>query len=309
MKDIGIIYCPNHRPFTSPAKRWEEIAECLRVHGIDYDMVQSEHAQSVERLVMMMINNGYKTIVIAGGDSALNDAVNCLMKVEKHVRESIALAVIPNGTVNDFAAYWGFYYKEIETSIIALKHHRIRKVDAGCLRYTNRENQNCQRYFLNCVNVGLLARTQKLRRQMRRRLWSRKVSFAASMVLMLLRKTEHKMTYTLDSITESHRVTTLCAGSARGYGQTPNATPYNGMLDITVVRRNAWTQLLEAMLLYIRGEILNHNKLKVFRTRSIEIEAPKGIPVTVDGRPEESPVGAFRISILPEEINFIIEKG
>ena len=44
----------------------------------------------------MLIRNGYKTIIIMGGDSALNDAVNCLMSEEKQVRESIALGVTPN---------------------------------------------------------------------------------------------------------------------------------------------------------------------------------------------------------------------
>ena len=38
----------------------------LDKYNVEYDMVQSEERQSVERLVMMMLNNGYKTIVIAG---------------------------------------------------------------------------------------------------------------------------------------------------------------------------------------------------------------------------------------------------
>jgi len=61
-----------------------------------------------------MINNGYKTIVIAGGDSALNDAANCLMREEKAVRESISLGVIPCGVMNDFAHFWNL--KEGEES-------------------------------------------------------------------------------------------------------------------------------------------------------------------------------------------------
>ena len=53
-----------------------------------------------------------KTIVIVGGDSALNDAVNCLMMEEKAVRDSIALGVIPNGVMNDFARYWDCYFMQ-----------------------------------------------------------------------------------------------------------------------------------------------------------------------------------------------------
>ena len=75
----GVLYCPK-TGFTNPRKRWDKIQAALDGCKVQYDMVQSETSDSVERLIKMMISNGYKTIVIVGGDSALNDAVNCLMK-------------------------------------------------------------------------------------------------------------------------------------------------------------------------------------------------------------------------------------
>ena len=92
----GILYCPK-AGITNKRKRWEKIQKVLDQHQVEYDFVQSETSDSVERLTKMMISNGYKTIIVVGGDSALNDAVNCLMMEEKVVRDSIALGVIPNG--------------------------------------------------------------------------------------------------------------------------------------------------------------------------------------------------------------------
>ena len=86
----------------------------LKQQGVDYDFVQSENQKSVERLIRMFINNGYKHIVIVGGDSALNDAVNCLMQIDPKEREEVALGVIPNGLMNDFAHFWGFSDSDIE---------------------------------------------------------------------------------------------------------------------------------------------------------------------------------------------------
>ena len=74
----GIIYCPKGGLLGNPVKRWEQAERCLQAHNIQYDMVQSENPRSVDRLVRMLISNGYKTIIIYGGDSALNDAVNYL---------------------------------------------------------------------------------------------------------------------------------------------------------------------------------------------------------------------------------------
>lgn len=41
--------------------------------GVSYDYVQSEGFGSVERLAGILANNGYRTIVIVGGDGALNE--------------------------------------------------------------------------------------------------------------------------------------------------------------------------------------------------------------------------------------------
>ena len=153
----GILYCPRTGIISGTRKRWEKIQKILDERGVQYDMVQSETADSVERLIKMMISNGYKTIVIVGGDSALNDAVNCLMMEEKSVREEIALGVIPNGVMNDFARFWDFDEDKPEQTVDWLVQHRIRTVDLGCIRYTNANGEKCHRYFLNCLNIGMTA--------------------------------------------------------------------------------------------------------------------------------------------------------
>ena len=116
----GLLYCP--RGGWRSAKRWEKIEKVLRQQGVDYDFVQSENQKSVERLVKMFVNNGYKTIVIVGGDSALNDAVNCLMQMDASERNEVALGVIPNGLMNDFARFWGFDDSNVEQTEIGRAH-------------------------------------------------------------------------------------------------------------------------------------------------------------------------------------------
>ena len=308
MKNIGIIYCPNHRPFSSPAKRWKKIAAALDAHDIAYDMIQSESSDSVERLFTMLLNNGYETIVIAGGDSALNDAANCLMKVERQIRDKVVLGVIPNGTMNDFASFWGLSFHDIDYAVSSIKQHRIRKIDVGCIHYYDKKRERKNRYFLNCVNIGLLASIQKLRQDTRRKLWSRKLSFVISALLLLFMKKYFKITYTINYVKERHRVSTICIGSACGYGQTPNAVPYNGMLDATVVRHSAVSEIVGGLYLFARGKIMNHKRIMPYRSRMIELELPKGTPVSVDGHSMETAAGPFKVSVLQEVVNFIIEK-
>ena len=301
----GVLYCPR-TGIGNKRKRWDKIEAALKEHGVSYDMVQSESSDSVERLITMLINNGYKTIVIAGGDSALNDAVNCLMKEEKQVREQIALGVIPNGVMNDFARFWGFDEDHIGQTIDWLCKRRVRKIDLGCIRYTNKNGEKCHRYFLNCLNIGMTADIMNLRRQTRRLFGSRTLSFLSSLFVMLFHRMEYKMRLRINNDVIDRRVMTVCIGSGPGYGQTPNAVPYNGMLDVSVVYHPEVVQLIEGVWLLITGRFLNHRNVHPFRTREVFVDEAKHALVGVDGRLMKTPVGAFRVDIEQEVINFMI---
>ena len=273
---------------------------------VQYDFVQSETADSVERLVKMMIQNGYKTIVIVGGDSALNDAVNCLMMEEKAVRDEIALGVIPNGVLNDFAKFWDFDDDKIEQTIDWLIKRRVRKIDLGCIRYINKKGDKCHRYFLNCINIGLTADIMNLRRQTRRLFGSQTLSFLVSLFVMLFHRMEYKMKLKINSEVIERKVMTVCIGSGPGYGQTPNAVPYNGMLDVSVVYHPEVVQLIEGLWLLVAGRFLNHRSVHPYRTKEIEVEYAKKAIVGIDGRMMKTPVGAYRITVEQEVVNFLI---
>jgi diacylglycerol kinase family enzyme len=241
-----------------------------------------------------------------GGDSALNDAVNCLMAEEKQVRDQIALGVIPNGVMNDFARYWGYDDDEMEQTVDWLMKHRIRTIDLGCVRYTNKKDERCHRYFLNCVNIGLIADVMNQRRQTRSLLGSHTLSFIVSIFLMIFHRMDYKMRVRLNNETVDRKIMTMCVGSGPGYGQTPNAVPYNGMLDVSMVYHTEMLQLLAGLWLLVTGRFLNHRSVDPYRTREIVVEDAPHALVGVDGRLIGTPVGSYRITVEQEVINFLI---
>ena len=301
----AILYCPK-AGISNKRKRWEKIQKVLDERKVEYDFVQSETANSVERLMRMLISNGYKTIIIVGGDSALNDAVNCLMAEEKAVRDSIALGVIPNGIMNDFARFWGFEEDRIEQTVEWLQKRRIRTIDLGCIRYQNAKGERCHRYFLNCINIGMTADIMNLRLQTRRLFGSRTLSFISSLFVMLFHRMEYKMKLKINDDVIERKVMTMCVGSGPGYGQTPNAVPYNGMLDVSVVYHPEVVQLLEGLWLLVTGRFLNHRSVHPYRTREVLIDYAKRAMVGIDGRLMKTPKGSYRIDIEQEVINFLI---
>ena len=303
----GIIYCPKRGLLGNPVKRWEQAERCLQAHNIQYDMVQSENPRSVDRLVRMLISNGYKTIIIYGGDSALNDAVNYLMLLEPEERERITLGVIPNGVLNDFAHFWGFDESHLEQTIVWLKQKRVRRVDVGCIHYENKKNERCRRYFLNCVNIGMVANIMSLRRRLRHLFISRTISFILSCFLLMFQRMDYFMSLKINADSIKQRLMTVCIGNAQGYGQTPNAVPYNGLLDVSIVSQPKLWQAMEGMYLLLRDKILNHRNVMPYRTQELSGQIAKHTPVSVDGRRlNGTPVGTFTIGVEKEVINFLI---
>ena len=179
----GIIYNPKAGS-RKAQKKWDKIREYMEERGVLFDYMQSEGYGSVERLARMLANNGYQTIVIVGGDGAINDAVNGIMTSSAEKKDEIALGIIPNGIGNDFASYFGLESDDYKEAVDWIINRRLRKIDVGRCNYFDGE-KHTSRYFLNAIYIGLGARIVQISDGTRRFWGIRELSFAASMFLLL----------------------------------------------------------------------------------------------------------------------------
>ena len=301
----GIIYCPKSGRSITADRRWTHIKRGLKACDIDYDHVRSRHPGDVPELMNDMIADGYRTIIIVGGDSALNDAVNSLMLTDAATRNQVALGLVPNGMMNDFAHFWDLHAGDPADALLRLKNGRHRLLDVGCVRYTNAAGESCRRYFLNCVNVGFVAAIMDLRRRTHHVFGSRTLSFLFSFILLIFQRMEYHMRMKINTDTIDRGVMTLCVGNATGYGQTPGAVPYNGQLDVSLVCQPKTLQLFEGIYLFLRGKFLNHRSMRPYRTREVMIAQTGGAPISIDGRLIRAARGNVDITIIPDAINFV----
>ena len=302
----GIIYNPKAGT-RKVRKRWDEIRGYIESCGVDFDYVHSEGYGSVERLARTLANNGYRTIVVVGGDGALNDALNGILSSSVENKTDIALGIIPNGIGNDFAHFWGIKFDDYKHAVNTIINHRTRLVDVGYCSYNIGEKRE-QRYFLNALNVGLGARVVNITNGTRRFWGAKAIAFLASMFLVLF---ERKQFRTHLKINGEHRrgcVMTVCIGSARGYGLTPNAVPYNGWLDVSVIYQPKFWQGFMGLWMLLQGRILNHKMVKPYRTRKVKVLRAQNAMVSLDGRRILLNDYPLEVGILPENIKLIIPK-
>lgn len=296
----GMLYCPKVGAMR-PMKRWKEICHYLAEKGVEYDSIMSENFSSIERQARMLADNGYETIVLVGGDGALQDALNGIMSSKN--RDTITFGIIPHGIANDFAAYWGMALNDYKLAIDCIIARRVRRVDVGVCTYNDEAGEQT-RYFLNVLNIGLSAHIVKFANRQNSFL-TKTIYRLRSLFYLLFRRQNFAMKFSLNSQVVEKKFMMLCVGNSRGYGMTPSAVPYNGWLDVSAVRMSPFLGVLEGLHMLLIRKMLNFKLVEPFRTTDIYIESVDGAPVGLDGRPFK-PTFPMRVTVTPEALNLII---
>jgi len=298
----GIVYVPK-AGVRNAQKRWNQIRGYLEFRGVKYDFVQSNGENSVERITRLLIDSGHMTIVVVGGDEALNDAINAIMFTPREVRETLYLGIVPNGIGNDFADFWGLDSDHYKNAVHWIIEHRSRPIDVGYCSFQDGDEQKV-RYFLMSVNIGLGAQAIRLSDICRR--WGTfNPSYLWAVFRLFRERKQYKMRLKVNTEELSERIMTLCIGNSRGYGLTPSAVPYNGWLDVSAVSRPKWRQLVKGLYLLLHNRFLNYEQVRPYRTKQVEIIQAEGTLTCIDGRTlvHNYPL---TVSLEPGAVNFII---
>lgn len=301
----GVVYS-SHSGSYKEHKRWHKIRSYIESKGVQFDFVQSESTGSVERLTNMMCVNGYNTIIVVGGDGALNEALNAVMSHHFELSEDFALGVIPNGIGNDFARFWGFSIDDYKGTIDRLIERRLRRIDVATCEFTN-NGETLQRYFLNCVNIGLGARLIRFTNEAARVFGTKRLVVLCSLIGQLFERRLQKFTIETDAEHIEDSFMSVCIGNAPGYGQTPNAVPYNGFIDMTTITRPTLLQMFKGFWLLGKKQFLNYANVHPYRTSTVTIRSCGKATVSLDGKTLPAGIHTpITINVLPEALNFII---
>ena len=287
-------------------KHWREIQAYMEKKNVKYDFVQSEGSGAVERLVRMLCENGYKTIVLVGNDSSLNEALNAILFCDR-LPEDFAFGLLPNGIGNDFAKFWGITDEDYKKSIDTLLKRRTKKIDVGYCVYTDDDNIPYRRYFLNCINIGLGAKVVEIMDRFNRLTGSKSLSLIPASITNIFNQTNFNVSMSADNEAIEMSVLSICIGNCLGYGQTPNAVPYNGCLDMSVLLRPKWWQLAKGFWLLEKGKFLNSKNVIPYRVETVLINDISRARVTLDGlQLDVQHPAPMRIGIEKEALNFIV---
>ena len=132
-------------------KRWPTMANLLKKHEIDFDLVETRKDRGTISLTQEITEKGYGRVVAVGGDGTINEVLNGIMKAD--VPEKPKLGLIPFGTANDVCKSFNIWGMNIENHVRNLVDGLEYPLDLGLV--------NGERYFADCFSVGFEASVLK----------------------------------------------------------------------------------------------------------------------------------------------------
>lgn len=126
--------------------RWPQAEAALRKAGLDFEVVISQRKRHIIELAEQAIREGASSIIVAGGDGSIGEAVNGILRALGSVDAPLPpLGILPLGSANDFVCNLGLPL-DLDRAAQVIAQGKTEQFDL-C--------QCNERYFVNNSAIGL----------------------------------------------------------------------------------------------------------------------------------------------------------
>ncbi len=279
-------------------RRLPTIEKLLDDGGIAIDVRPSATIGDIERQIRAALDDGAESIIVAGGDGSVHEAVNGMMNA-KHAG---ALGLIPIGTGNDFAKAAGIPLDwQAATRLLAdriVSASPPRKIDVGRMN---------SRYFANGAGIGFDAKVSRIAHD-----FSWPIGDLVYLVAVFKAMADGIITPDIKITAKDFSwdgpltLANISNGALVGgiFHIAPMAANDDGFLDLVIAAPVSGMQILGLLPKLIRGRHLDSPDITVARVRSLAISTSAPVPSHLDG--EVQPLAtSFEVDILPAALTLI----
>ena len=262
---------------------WPKLAHRAEALGLSGDALLSERPGQLGQLAAQAADAGASVVVAVGGDGTVNEIVQGLAG-----RDGVELAVIPRGTGWDFVRTYGIP-RDLDGAIAVARNGRARQIDLGRAAYG--EGQS---YFANIASAGMSGAIAKRANETSKALGG-KVSYAWATLTVFARWRNDEVRVSVDGEQREGRMHDVVVANGRYFGGgmmiCPHAEPDDGLFDVLTIGDLTKRDLLLTLPKTYKGRHLPHPKAELLRGARVEIDAPRPLPVELDGeQPGTTPV-------------------
>lgn len=288
---------------------WPVISKLLRDHHITFDFVFSEKKYHAIELAVEAVSNGYRKIIVVGGDGTIHEVVNGIMIQQQVPSTDVLLAVIAVGTGNDWIRMFGIPRKYTDAIRAIVDGHSFLQ-DIAKVSYS-KSNFPQMRYMANVAGLGFDASVNKYYNRLKDAGKRGKWLYIWGMFRVILSYKTTRMKVVIDGQEIADQPvfsSTIGIGKYNGGGmiQMPNAVADDGLLDVTLIRKMSRLRVLfNAMNLY-NGKIYKIPKVSLNRGRQIKVESFPESAIEVDG--EALGYSPFEFEVIDRAVKVIVSE-
>jgi YegS/Rv2252/BmrU family lipid kinase len=232
------------------------------------------------RLAREAVEEGFDTVVAAGGDGTVNEVLNGIGDVPDGFKHS-RLGVLPLGTVNVFARELAIP-SSISKAWRCVEQGREIEIDLPCGQTSNNGSAETK-YFAQLAGAGLDARAVELVAwQLKKRIGP--LAYVVAGVRALFGPPA-RITVTADQETLTGGLVLIGNGQLYGgsYKIFPQADLRDGLLDVCVFPRVDWRVLARCAPGLLTTGRLPASAVRLVQAKSITLTAPERTPAEIDG--------------------------
>ncbi len=214
------------------------------------------------------VEQGYQTIVAAGGDGTINEVVNGIGL------SPVALGILPMGTVNVFAMELGIPFN-LDAAWKVVRAHHVRAIDLASAN---------GHYFVQMAGVGLDAQiVERNKRDIKAVLGPLSYLLTATRVAAERPPRLHVSSDGRPTVEGSF----VLVGNGRFYGGPfalfNEADPQDGLLDICVFKHMNYLHLMRYFRGALFGSLSTFTDVDYFKARKLVVRANRDVPLEADG--------------------------
>ncbi len=286
-------------------KDWELISGLIKKENLSIKVKFTLARGHAAELTSEAVTEGWRKIIIVGGDGTLNEVVNGIFMNDTCPATDISLALIPVGTGNDWGKMFGIV-PDYEKAVRIISNGLTMLHDIGIVTYFD-GNEKKKRYFINIAGLGFESVVVRRTNYQKERGHSGKAIYFYNLLMSLLTYTNTGAEIIVDGEKKRAEVFSINVGNGRycggGMRQTPAAIPDDGLLDVTVINGIGKIEIIRRLKMLYDGTILSHPKIDGYRCRNLIVRSDSLMWTEADGESLGHTPAEF--SILPSAINII----
>lgn len=279
----------------------------LKHAGIHFDYRLTKFAGHAIKIAKHFAEMQFQNFLVLGGDGTMSEVINGIFSANIEDTSSLRIALIPRGTGNDWGRFWGLT-RDYNYSIDVFMNGKLQPIDIGKVDF-ELEGEKQTHYFINSVGLGLDAAVVNLTHRLKKYVGSFSFLYTVALLAAVFTYRPHKVK--VDSserkLNESMFTMNVANGCYSGGGmkQTPNALPYDGLLDVMIAKKPTFFDIIGALRRLFNGKLLEHPVIESFQTKKLLVQCDKKALMEADGIIVNGS-SPYYISIIPNAIQMIV---